>query len=120
QFLDPVQHDVEAGAQTIELVRPAADRNAVREIAAHDGTGRRGNRVHAAEDAAADEQASAQPDHRDKAEAPEKGGADKPLERAAVLDISADEKPAVIGKPDDDGIGLALLGSMRSEAAIDE
>ena len=51
ELADPVEHGVERGGETVELVIRAGERQALGELARHDGVGARRHRIDAGEDA---------------------------------------------------------------------
>ncbi len=92
QLLDAAEHGVEALGKAIELVARAVERDALREIARHDGAARFRDRLDASQDAAADGEAGADAEQGEQHDAPQSELAHGAGEAMQVLDVAADDQ----------------------------
>src|SRR5262249_21635380 len=97
QFLDARQHAIEVLRQAIELVAGAIERDALGEIAGHDGAAGVGNRLDAPQHAPADGEPGADPEDGEQCDAPQAELAHAGSKAVQVFDVATDDEDKAAG-----------------------
>ena len=98
QRLDAVEHGVDVERQAVDLVAGAGDRQPIGQVAGHDALRFLRDRVDPPQDAPADEEAAAEPEHQHRRHRPAPGGGDDLVDALAFLDVAPDQQVKTAGQ----------------------
>jgi hypothetical protein len=98
---DLVEHDVDGLGQQVELVARARDRHAMRHVALDDGEPGAADRFDLAQQHAAEQQAAEDREQAGHRRSTDQRVDDEQPQRAAILDVAADDQPRPVGEAHD-------------------